>query len=241
VIVIVIVGCVLVAVGVVLFVRRRPQHRLHPEDNKHIALNVSRMHAIAVDVYSLLQSDFIRKAMTEDYVSVFDANHEREDNAFMSKEIEMQCVVVLDKLGEGNYGLVRRGELTLQPGETERVAIKSVKDFAPLVEQQKIILEALLMSKLVHTHLVQLIGICSRVQPFLIITEYMQGGSLVSYLSKCRPEACPRVCVLGAKDFISMSYQICSALVYLETKAIVHRDLAARYIRWCTVIDMIDM
>ena len=92
----------------------------------------------------------------------------------------------------------------------------------------KIIAEALLLSKLHHPHIVELLGLCSLVQPFYIVVEFMAGGSLDGYLLACRVDALPRKAVLSGRDFVMISLQVSSAMRYLESRKIVHRDLAAR-------------
>lgn len=47
--------------------------------------------------------------------------------------------------------------------------------------------EAETMKKLIHPKVVQLFGVCTREDPFYIITELMPNGDLLDYLQKGRP------------------------------------------------------
>ena len=52
------------------------------------------------------------------------------------------------------------------------------------------------MTKLQHTNLVQLYGVCSKHRPIYIITEYMKHGSLLSFLRKQKASIYSDHCVL---------------------------------------------
>ena len=56
--------------------------------------------------------------------------------------------------------------------------------------------EAKVMTKLQHTNLVQLYGVCSKHRPIYIITEYMKHGSLLSFLRKQKASIYSDHCVL---------------------------------------------
>lgn len=51
---------------------------------------------------------------------------------------------------------------------------------------EKFLEEAEVMKKLRHPRLVTLYAVCTLEQPIYIVTELMQGGSLLSYLRKNR-------------------------------------------------------
>ena len=55
---------------------------------------------------------------------------------------------------------------------------------------------AKVMTKLQHTNLVQLYGVCSKHRPIYIITEYMKHGSLLSFLRKQKASIYSDHCVL---------------------------------------------
>jgi serine/threonine protein kinase len=178
-----------------------------------------------ISIQTIMASKEVMATVTQEYVHLFGSDIRQAQSSFLALEISLDTLEVREVIGQGNYGLVRVGMLK---ASHEKVAIKSVKQDAPLSQQQKIIVEALLMSKLSHKHVVGLVGICSVVQPFYIVTEFLVGGSLDDYLRMCRVDAVPRRAVLKGVDFVEISCQVCDAMVYLESKKIVHRDLAAR-------------
>ena len=73
-----------------------------------------------------------------------------------------------------------------------------------------------MMKKVRHTHLVQLLGVCTRELPYFIVTEYMPKGNLLDYIRG------PKGHNLDAVMLVYMSQQIASAMVYLEERNIVH-------------------
>jgi abelson tyrosine-protein kinase 1 len=78
--------------------------------------------------------------------------------------------------------------------------------------------EANLLKKLKHKNLVQLIGMCTRDDPFYIIMEFMEGGNLLDYLRD--PEKRKEL------DFPILVYfaaQVASAMMYLEEMKLIHR------------------
>jgi serine/threonine protein kinase len=55
-----------------------------------------------------------------------------------------------------------------------------------------------------------------------MITEYMENGDLREFLrSSSRQD-------IGLQDQIGIGLKVCSAMVFLAAKRVVHRDLAAR-------------
>ena len=61
------------------------------------------------------------------------------------------------------------------------VAVKMMKENT--MSEDDFIEEAKVMTKLQHTNLVQLYGVCSKNRPIFIITEYMKVGSYFKFLS----------------------------------------------------------
>ena len=77
-------------------------------------------------------------------------------------------MTLLEELGSGQFGVVRRGKWK---GTTD-VAVKMMKEGT--MSEDDFIEEAKVMTKLQHNNLVQLYGVCSKNRPIFIITEYMK-------------------------------------------------------------------
>ncbi|XP_053994757.1 tyrosine-protein kinase Btk29A isoform X4 [Hylaeus volcanicus] len=132
-------------------------------------------------------------------------------------EIDPAELHLLEELGSGQFGVVRRGKWR---GSID-VAVKMMK--GGTMSEDDFIEEAKVMTKLQHQNLVQLYGVCSKDRPIYIVTEYMRHGSLLNYLR--RHEA-----TLGANVglLLDMCIQVCKGMAYLERHNYIHRDLAAR-------------
>lgn len=76
------------------------------------------------------------------------------------------------------------------------------------------------MQQFDHQHIIKLIGICSD-WPVWIIMEWARHGELRAYLQSNRDR-------LELETLILFSYQLSTAMSYLESKKFVHRDIAAR-------------
>ncbi|XP_063626390.1 tyrosine-protein kinase receptor torso-like [Cydia splendana] len=95
-----------------------------------------------------------------------------------SWEIRPEKLQLHEVIGEGAFGVVRRG--TLAPGKA--VAVKMLKDYPSRDEVRSFRAETELMKSVgAHPHVVSLVGCCSGRRP-LIIAEYCSRGDLLSYL-----------------------------------------------------------
>ncbi|KAL4720906.1 hypothetical protein ACJJTC_004153, partial [Scirpophaga incertulas] len=131
-------------------------------------------------------------------------------------EIDPSELVLLEELGAGQFGVVRRGRWR---GRTD-TAVKMMKEGT--MSEDDFIDEAKVMTKLQHQNLVQLYGVCSKHRPIYIVTEYMRHGSLFNYLRRTSPDQ------LGPAVLLDMCIQVCKGMAYLERHNYIHRDLAAR-------------
>ncbi|XP_063616082.1 tyrosine-protein kinase Btk [Cydia splendana] len=131
-------------------------------------------------------------------------------------EIDPSELVLLEELGAGQFGVVRRGKWR---GRID-TAVKMMKEGT--MSEDDFIEEAKVMTKLQHQNLVQLYGVCSKRRPIYIVTEYMRHGSLFNYLRRTAPDQLP------AAVLLDMCIQVCKGMAYLERHNYIHRDLAAR-------------
>ncbi|XP_057339629.1 tyrosine-protein kinase Btk29A isoform X2 [Microplitis mediator] len=132
-------------------------------------------------------------------------------------EIDPTELHLLEELGSGQFGVVRRGKWR---GSID-VAVKMMKEGT--MSEDDFIEEAKVMTKLQHTNLVQLYGVCSKDRPIYIVTEYMRHGSLLNYLRRHEASLSTNVGYL-----LDICIQVCRGMAYLERRNYIHRDLAAR-------------
>uniref|UniRef100_A0A1B6EBG3 Tyrosine-protein kinase n=1 Tax=Clastoptera arizonana TaxID=38151 RepID=A0A1B6EBG3_9HEMI len=132
-------------------------------------------------------------------------------------EIDPAELMLLEELGSGQFGVVRRGKWR---GSID-TAVKMMKEGT--MSEDDFIEEAKVMTKLQHQNLVQLYGVCSKHRPIYIVTEYMRHGSLLNYLRRHETTLGGNVGLL-----LDMCIQVCKGMAYLERHNYIHRDLAAR-------------
>ncbi|PKU45655.1 cytoplasmic tyrosine-protein kinase bmx [Limosa lapponica baueri] len=130
-------------------------------------------------------------------------------------ELKREEIVLLRELGSGQFGVVYLGKWK---GQYD-VAIKTIKEGA--MSEDEFIEEAQTMMKLNHPKLVRLYGVCSKLYPIYLVTEYMPNGCLLSYLRSHGKELQPL-------QLLEICYDVCDAMAFLESSQFIHRDLAAR-------------
>ena len=124
-------------------------------------------------------------------------------------------------LGAGHWGEVAKGVLEEHktagiPGFL--VAIKTLK-IDSVDSQDELMREAAFMAQLNNDFVVKLHGVCTFNGPIMMIMEYCEHGSLQAYI---RDHAMP------LKRRLQVLLDAASGMMYLASRAIVHRDVAAR-------------
>ena len=84
------------------------------------------------------------------------------------------------KLGEGNFGEVWKGKYKGQMDVAVKMLKLSVQ--AGPKEKEAFIVEAKTMHKFSHPKIVKIIGVCTQSWPMMIVTEFIENGSLSNYL-----------------------------------------------------------
>ncbi|CAL1531010.1 unnamed protein product [Lymnaea stagnalis] len=136
-------------------------------------------------------------------------------------EIPRDHIRLVEILGEGQFGDVYKGMYFDKEGMQVPVAIKTCKEDGEECMTEKFLEEAYIMQQFDHPHIIKLIGICSDTAPVWIVMELAKHGEMRAYLQNNEQR-------LDLVMLILYSYQLSTALSYLESKKFVHRDIAAR-------------
>ncbi|XP_035213671.1 activated CDC42 kinase 1-like [Stegodyphus dumicola] len=135
---------------------------------------------------------------------------------------------LLNKLGDGSFGVVMRGEWTTVSGTPLPVAVKILKEDAVSLPGafEDFMKEVNAMHSLNHPNLIRLFGVVL-LSPLMMVTELAPLGSLRDCLRKeCHHTPVSRL--------IEYAVQIAAGMAYLESKRFIHRDLAARNVLLAT-------
>uniref|UniRef100_A0A3Q1JNL6 Focal adhesion kinase 1 n=1 Tax=Anabas testudineus TaxID=64144 RepID=A0A3Q1JNL6_ANATE len=142
-------------------------------------------------------------------------------------EIQRDRIELGRCIGEGQFGDVHQGVYISPENPALSVAVKTCKNSTSDSVREKFLQEALTMRQFDHPHIVKLMGVITE-NPVWIIMELCTLGELRSFLQV-------RKYSLDLATLILYSYQLSTALAYLESKRFVHRDIAARNVLVSTV------
>ncbi|XP_018327552.1 tyrosine-protein kinase Fer isoform X2 [Agrilus planipennis] len=133
-------------------------------------------------------------------------------------ELNNDDVLLLDKIGRGNFGDVYKAQLK---STNQEVAVKTCRVTLPEEHKKKFLQEGRILKQYDHANIVKLIGICVQKQPIMIVMELVPGGSLLTFLRKNSTH-------LTEAQLMNMCLDTAAGMKYLESKNCIHRDLAAR-------------
>lgn len=128
-----------------------------------------------------------------------------------------------EKIGEGEFSSVHKGYLTTESGKRIPVAVKSLKSGVGMRYKSDFLDEGQVLNGFDHPQIIALKGVVTRSMPLMIMTEFMENGSLDNFLRKNRNG-------ISVLEMVNILYDVASGMAYLQDKGFIHRDLAARNI-----------
>lgn len=132
-----------------------------------------------------------------------------------------------EKIGEGSFGQVFRA--TCRKTQEDR-AIKVLKTrYMKENRRREFLTEMQLLSKLKHPSIIRLYDLFHHKHEYFVVMQYCKGGSIIDLLKKCEKKS--------EKIIVDIMKQLFSALTYMHSLDIVHRDIKLDNI---VFIDRID-
>eukprot|EP00727_Mastigamoeba_balamuthi_P013551 m51a1_g8819 putative serine threonine protein (1228) ;mRNA; f:326052-330505 len=118
----------------------------------------------------------------------------------------------------------RVGSMYLADWHGTAVAVRVIDKKATPKEDQRLIKdEVLLLHKHHHPNLLMLMGFCETKTELLVVTEYMEGGTVSDFLARGKP-------FVHVFTLLSMAFDVLKGIAYLHSckPAIVHGSISAR-------------
>uniref|UniRef100_A0A8C7W0U7 Ephrin type-A receptor 6 n=1 Tax=Oncorhynchus mykiss TaxID=8022 RepID=A0A8C7W0U7_ONCMY len=140
-----------------------------------------------------------------------------------AKEIDPTRIRIERVIGAGEFGEVCSGRLRTLGKREIAVAIKTLKGGYVERQRRDFLREASIMGQFDDPNIIRLEGVVTRSRPVMIVVEYMENGSLDSFLRKHDGH-------FTVIQLVGMLRGIASGVRYLSDMGYVHRDLAARNI-----------
>ncbi|CAJ0594222.1 unnamed protein product [Cylicocyclus nassatus] len=138
-------------------------------------------------------------------------------------QLNPEQIEPVEKIGEGAFGEVYKG--LLQEGffgARIPVAIKTLHSTNMTADDRiKFLQEANIMRGFRHENVIRLHGVCTSKEPIMIVMELCPGGSLLLRLQDLNNQP-------SLVTKINYVYGAARGMAYLQSKDIIHRDIAAR-------------
>lgn len=145
-------------------------------------------------------------------------------------QLNVDKIKILNQIGQGNFGKVHKAEYIDPSGNMVMVALKTLHtetrgSYEDQLEPRRLfIFEASILMEFRHPNILWLIGVCTKSEPWFMVSEFMEYGDLKSVLVKLKEKGQK----LTPAELVNIDQHIAAGMLFLSSKQFVHRDLACR-------------
>lgn len=159
-------------------------------------------------------------------VSTAEKHHSNTDK-FHFPRADLQTITTL---GKGEFGEVLLAKARgIEEGEEQTVVLVKSLLSRDELSQAEFRRQVDMFSKLNHTNIVRLLGLCKDTEPHYMILEYIDLGDLKQFLriSRSKDENL-KPQPISTKTKVSICAQVAAGMEHLSNQRFVHKDLATR-------------
>lgn len=156
------------------------------------------------------------------------ADPEKEQSCSDTHQFPRAHLQHITTLGRGVFGEVflAKARALLASEEQTLVLVKSLQS-SEVCAQREFSREMQMFSKLQHTHITRLLGVCTETQPLYMMLEYEDLGDLKQFL-QIQSSSSSSTHPISTRTKISICAQVADGMQYLSQQGFVHGDVAAR-------------
>ncbi|CAF2677173.1 unnamed protein product [Rotaria sp. Silwood2] len=194
---------------------------IHKQNSRHIPSSSSSTNTNFTNTY--LRQTLLKAEAKHPNIH----HHSLSENSLC--EIPFTNIRFLQELGEGDYGRIYKGELI---DNSNKCIIKTLQvEYATQQNRDEYSREIEIFRHIRHVNISCLLGICIQPQDAIsiMIYERLNDGDLHEYLLQ-RSTTISLYQQRDLTDFLYISIQIISGMIYLAEKNFVHNDLSAKNI-----------
>lgn len=137
-----------------------------------------------------------------------------------TNELDRSDTKLEGMIGQGEFADVYKGTLKTREGK-KIVAMKVLRPGSSEKNQKDFLSEASIVCQFNHPNVIGLIGVVTQSRPMMILTEFLENGSLDHFLQKRKGQ-------FTSLQLIGMARGVACGMVHLSDMNFIHRDLAAR-------------
>ncbi|KAL9641941.1 hypothetical protein ABK040_003999 [Willaertia magna] len=182
-----------------------------------ISVGCFRYARLKLSMKSYAENEFARKLWEGE--GAFMDSVSLEQKSYL---IPFENLVFIEKISEGSHGIVFKGKFLSALVAIKKLKISDVDELN--TDKESFEKEAILMKSIRHPNVLSFVGFSislnssTNEEHEFIVTEFMENGSLYSYIKKNKGN-------ISLELKLRLLMDVCKGMIYLHFSEIIHRDL----------------